>query len=106
MARRRKKSKKPPSSAGPAPKVDKSLPALPPSAPPPPSFTPDLDTPLDSFSEPPTADISPRPPHPKRNDSSPANFRRDASPVSLDSRKGMSIESLILVLHHLTLFLV
>ncbi|KAF2262172.1 rho-type GTPase-activating protein-like protein 2 [Lojkania enalia] len=85
MARRRKKSKKPPSSAGPVPKVDKSLPALPASAvqqqtaP-----TPDLDTPSDVFSEPPTADVSPRPAHPKRNDSSPVNFRRDASPASLE----------------------
>jgi len=94
MARRRKKSKKPPSSAGGVPKVDKSLPALPPSAAPPTTFTPDLDTPSDVFSEPPTADTSPRPPHPRRNDSSPANFRRDASPESLDSHKGM--------LHNLT----
>ena len=89
MARRRKKSKKPPSSAGGVPKVDKSLPALPPSAAPPTTFTPDLDTPSDVFSEPPTADTSPRPPHPRRNDSSPANFRRDTSPASLDSHKGM-----------------
>ncbi|KAF2010340.1 RhoGAP-domain-containing protein [Aaosphaeria arxii CBS 175.79] len=83
MARRRKKSKKPPSSSA---KVDKSLPALPPSAST--TFTPDIDTPSDVFSEPNTTDVSPRPPHPKRNDSSPANFRRDASPASLeDTRK-------------------
>ncbi|KAF2109918.1 hypothetical protein BDV96DRAFT_228979 [Lophiotrema nucula] len=86
MARRRKKSKKPPSSAGVAPKVDKSLPALPPSAVgSQTAFTPDLDTPSDVFSEPPTADVSPRPQHPRRNDSSPANFRRDASPASIDT---------------------
>ncbi|PSN71252.1 rho-type GTPase-activating protein-like protein 2 [Corynespora cassiicola Philippines] len=87
MARRRKKSKKPPSSAGPAPKVDKSLPALPPSAAQPSAFTPDLDTPSDVFSEPTTTDVSPRPPHPRRNDSSPANYRRDASPADVDSRR-------------------
>lgn len=89
MARRRKKSKKPPS-AGIAPKVDKSLPALPPSAAQPQAaFTPDLDTPSDVFSEPTTTDASPRPPQSRRNESSPANFRRDASPASLDdSRKG------------------
>ncbi|KAF2713127.1 RhoGAP-domain-containing protein [Pleomassaria siparia CBS 279.74] len=87
MARRRKKSKKPPSSAGAAPKVDKSLPALPSSIAPP-SFTPDIDTPSDVFSEPPTTDASPRPPHPRRNDSSPANFRRETSPESIESRKG------------------
>jgi hypothetical protein len=89
MARRRKKSKKPPSSA-PVPKVHKDLPALPPSAvPPQPTFTPDLDTPSDVFSEPGTTDVSPRPPHARRNDSSPATFRRDASPASLeDNRKG------------------
>ncbi|KAF2684075.1 RhoGAP-domain-containing protein [Lentithecium fluviatile CBS 122367] len=87
MARRRKKTKKPPA-AGPTPKVDKSLPALPPSAvhtgn----SFTPDLDTPSDVFSEPTTTDASPRPPQ-RRNDSSPANYRRDASPASgEDSRR-------------------
>ena len=91
MARRRKKSKKPPSSA-PVPKVDKSLPALPPSAVQPgAAFTPDLDTPSDVFSEPTTTDVSPRPPHARRNDSSPATFRRDASPASLeDNRKGKS----------------
>ncbi|KAF2736747.1 RhoGAP-domain-containing protein [Polyplosphaeria fusca] len=88
MARRRKKSKKPPSSAGPAPKVDKSLPALPPSAPQAStSFTPDLDTPSDVFSEPPTTDVSPRPQHSRRNDSSPANYRRDASPASIDTNR-------------------
>lgn len=90
MARRRKKTKKPPSSAGVPPKVDKSLPALPPSAAQPQTqFTPDLDTPSDVFSEPGTNDVSPRPPHPRRNDSSPANFRRDASPASAgDARRG------------------
>ena len=88
MARRRKKSKKPPAPV--APKVDKSLPALPPSAAQQPTtYTPDLDTPSDVFSEPTTTDVSPRPQHPSRSDSSPANFRRDASPASLeDSRKG------------------
>ncbi|KAF2205737.1 RhoGAP-domain-containing protein [Delitschia confertaspora ATCC 74209] len=87
MARRRKKSKKPPSS-GVAPKTDKSLPALPPTAAQPQGFTPDLDTPSEMFSEPPTTDVSPRPPHPRRNESSPANFHRDTSPASLaDSRK-------------------
>ncbi|KAF2279208.1 RhoGAP-domain-containing protein [Westerdykella ornata] len=88
MARRRKKSKKPPAAA-PAPKVDKSLPALPPNAAvPQANFTPDLDTSSDVFSEPPTTEPSPRPPHPKRTDSSPATFRRDASPASLeDPRK-------------------
>ncbi|KAF2750093.1 RhoGAP-domain-containing protein [Sporormia fimetaria CBS 119925] len=87
MARRRKKSKKPPAVAA-APKVDKSLPALPPTAAVAPqgSFTPDIETPSDVFSEPTTADVSPRPPHPKRTDSSPANFRRDASPYD-DHRK-------------------
>ncbi|KAF2004634.1 RhoGAP-domain-containing protein [Amniculicola lignicola CBS 123094] len=90
MARRRKKSKKPPSSAGGSVAKDKSLPALPPSAvQQQAAFTPDLDTPSDVFSEPTTADISPRPPHARRNDSSSAPFRRDASPASLeDSRKG------------------
>lgn len=88
MARRRKKTKKPPSTI--QPKVDKSLPALPPSAAP--QFTPDVDTPSDVFSEPPTTDASPRPPHPRRNDSSPAaNFRREASPASQnDARRGTS----------------
>ena len=90
MARRRKKSKKPPAPA--APKVDKSLPALPPqfeeqqsqrSA-----FTPDVETPSDAFSEPTTADASPRPPQPRRGDSS-SNFRRDVSPAAGDaSRRG------------------
>ncbi|ORY07389.1 rho-type GTPase-activating protein-like protein 2 [Clohesyomyces aquaticus] len=90
MARRRKKSKKPPSSAGANPKIDKSLPALPPTEAP--AFTPDLDTPSEIFSQPPTADVSPRPQHPRRQDSSPANhFRRDASPASMeDHRKGLS----------------
>ncbi|KAF2870854.1 hypothetical protein BDV95DRAFT_495996 [Massariosphaeria phaeospora] len=88
MARRRKKSKKPPTSGG-VPKVDKSLPALPPSAVPDQAvFTPDLDTPSDIFSEPTTTDVSPRPAHPRRNDSSPAHFRRETSPASVeDSRK-------------------
>ena len=87
MARRRKKTKKPPSAV--QPKVDKSLPALPPSAAN--QFTPDIDTPSEPFSEPPTTDVSPRPPHPRRNDSSPANFRREASPASQhDARKGAS----------------
>ena len=91
MARRRKKSKKPPAPA--APKVDKSLPALPPqfeeqqsqrSA-----YTPDVETPSDVFSEPTTADASPRPPQPRRGDSS-SNFRRDASPAAGDSsRRGV-----------------
>ncbi|KAJ4289014.1 Rho-type gtpase-activating protein [Kalmusia sp. IMI 367209] len=81
MARRRKKTKKPPSSSV-APKVDKSLPALPPSAAT--QFTPDIDTPSDVFSEPTTTDVSPRPPQPRRNESSPANFRREASPASGD----------------------
>ncbi|KAF2639555.1 rho-type GTPase-activating protein-like protein 2 [Massarina eburnea CBS 473.64] len=93
MARRRKKTKKPPASI--APKVDKSLPALPPNAAQGQTqqqFTPDLDTPSDVYSEA-TATDSPRPSHPRRNDSSPAaNFRRDASPVSLDDhRKNHSI---------------
>ncbi|KAJ4354146.1 Rho-type gtpase-activating protein [Didymosphaeria variabile] len=79
MARRRKKTKKPPSSSV-QPKVDKSLPALPPSAAT--QFTPDIDTPSDVFSEPTTTDVSPRPPQPRRNESSPANFRREASPAS------------------------
>ena len=85
MARRRKKTKKPPSTI--QPKVDKSLPALPPSAAT--QFTPDIDTPSEQFSEPPTTDVSPRPAQPRRNDSSPANFRREASPASQnDARKG------------------
>jgi hypothetical protein len=85
MARRRKKTKKPPSA--PTAKVDKSLPALPPSAAP--AFTPDLDTPSEIFSEPPTTDTSPRPQAPRRNESSPANFRREASPASgEDARRG------------------
>ncbi|KAJ4985057.1 RhoGAP domain-containing protein [Stagonosporopsis vannaccii] len=88
MARRRKKSKKPPAPA--APKVDKSLPALPPqfdeqqsqrSA-----FTPDVETPSEVFSEPTTADASPRPPQPRRGDSS-SNFRRDTSPSVGDSAR-------------------
>ncbi|KAH3996300.1 hypothetical protein HBI56_139580 [Parastagonospora nodorum] len=79
MARRRKKSKKPP--PGPAPKVDKSLPALPPHERP--TFTPDIDTPSDIFSEPTTTDVSPRPSNSRRNDSS-SNFRRDASPAMTD----------------------
>jgi len=84
MARRRKKSKKPP--PGPAPKVDKSLPALPPHERP--TYTPDIDTPSDIFSEPATADVSPRPAHSRRGDSS-SNFRRDASPAYTDmSRRG------------------
>ncbi|KAF2450237.1 RhoGAP-domain-containing protein [Karstenula rhodostoma CBS 690.94] len=78
MARRRKKTKKPPSSAV-QPKVDKSLPALPSAAT---QFTPDIDTPSDVFSEPTTTDVSPRPSHSRRNDSSPANFRRETSPSS------------------------
>ncbi|KAF2193238.1 rho-type GTPase-activating protein-like protein 2 [Zopfia rhizophila CBS 207.26] len=82
MARRRKKSKKPPTSGGAVPKTDKSLPALPPSAVQQQSgFTPDLDTPSDVFSGPPTTEVSPRPQGPRRNDSSPANFARDASPA-------------------------
>lgn len=89
MARRRKKSKKPPSIA---PKVDKSLPALPPQEPASSSFTPDLDTPSEAFSEPPTTDASPRPPHPRRGDSS-SNFRRDASPIPDLSRKGSSCQT-------------
>jgi hypothetical protein len=94
MARRRKKTKKAPPT-NPTPKVDKSLPALPPSAVHTgPSFTPDLDTPSDVFSEPTTTDVSPRPPHPRRNDSSPANYRRDPSPASAeDPRRGMSSKS-------------
>ncbi|KAH6629449.1 hypothetical protein C7974DRAFT_413244 [Boeremia exigua] len=82
MARRRKKSKKPPAPA--APKVDKSLPALPPQFEDRGAFTPDVDTPSDVFSEPATADASPRPPQPRRGDSS-ANFRRDASPSASDA---------------------
>ncbi|KAI8941729.1 hypothetical protein NX059_002935 [Plenodomus lindquistii] len=77
MARRRKKSKKPPAAV--APKVDKSLPALPPQESHT-SFTPDLDTPSDVFSEPTTTDVSPRPGYAKRGDST-SNFRRDASPI-------------------------
>ncbi|CAN9196155.1 unnamed protein product [Alternaria alternata] len=83
MARRRKKSKKPPSVA---PKVDKSLPALPPQEQATSTFTPDLDTPSDVFSEPTTTDVSPRPPQPRRGDSS-SNFRRDASPIGDISRR-------------------
>ena len=84
MARRRKKSKKPP--PGVAPKVDKSLPALPPHERP--TYTPDIDTPSDVFSEPTTTDVSPRPPHSRRGDSS-SNFRRDPSPALTDmSRRG------------------
>ncbi|KAF1913021.1 hypothetical protein BDU57DRAFT_503758 [Ampelomyces quisqualis] len=79
MARRRKKSKKPP--PGPAPKVDKSLPALP--AREPSTFTPDVDTPSDMFSEPPTTDVSPRPSRARRGDSS-SNFRRDVSPATTE----------------------
>lgn len=87
MARRRKKNRPPKTSSGPGAIKDKSLPPIPPTAP---SYpTPDLDTPSDVFSEPPTADVSPRPPHPRRNDSSPANFRRDNSPPSVEeSHKG------------------
>lgn len=82
MARRRKKSKKPPAAV--APKVDKSLPALPPQADSQlPTFTPDLDTPSDVFSEPATANASPRPPTARRGDSS-SNFRRDPSPGTGD----------------------
>ncbi|CAE7026722.1 hypothetical protein PTNB85_01709 [Pyrenophora teres f. teres] len=84
MARRRKKSKKPPSVA---PKVDKSLPALPPQEQSTSSnFTPDLDTPSDILSEPPTTDVSPRPQTSRRGDSS-SNFRRDASPAADLSRR-------------------
>jgi hypothetical protein len=87
MARRRKKSKKPP--PGVAPKVDKSLPALPPQERP--TYTPDIDTPSDIFSEPTTTDVSPRPSHSRRGDSS-SNFRRDASPALTDmSRRGTYI---------------
>ena len=70
MARRRKKSKKPPAAAQAAPKVDKSLPALPPQAEQSqrPNFTPDIDTPSDIFSEPTTTDVSPPPPPPRRGD--------------------------------------
>ncbi|KAL5117837.1 hypothetical protein ACEQ8H_004311 [Pleosporales sp. CAS-2024a] len=83
MARRRKKSKKPP--PGPAPKVDKSLPALPPQERP--TFTPDIDTPSDILSDPTAPDVSPRPPsHSRRNDSS-SNFRRDASPAMTDTSR-------------------
>ncbi|KAJ4364637.1 Rho-type gtpase-activating protein [Neocucurbitaria cava] len=65
MARRRKKSKKPPAQV--APKVDKSLPALPLQAEQPQTtFTPDLDTPSDVFSEPTTTDV---------HDTSPAGDR-------------------------------
>lgn len=86
MARRRKKSKKPPPAV--APKVDKSLPALPPQEKlPSTAYTPDLDTPSDIFSEPTTADASPRPPPSRRGDSS-SNLRRDASPMGDLSRKG------------------
>jgi hypothetical protein len=81
MARRRKKSKKPPPAV--APKVDKSLPALPPQEQQQPTFTPDLDTPSDVFSEPTTANASPRPPTSRRGDSS-SNVRRDASPATSD----------------------
>ncbi|KAL1608511.1 Rho-type gtpase-activating protein [Paraconiothyrium brasiliense] len=68
--------------------LDKSLPALPPSAAT--QFTPDIDTPSDVFSEPTTTDVSPRPQQSRRNESSPANFRREASPASQnDARRGM-----------------
>ncbi|KAH7071895.1 hypothetical protein BKA63DRAFT_59481 [Paraphoma chrysanthemicola] len=84
MARRRKKSKKPPAPA--APKVDKSLPALPGQVDHQrPAFTPDIDTPSDVFSEPTTTDVSPRPPHSRRGDSaSNSNSRRDPSPAVAD----------------------
>ncbi|KAF1942254.1 RhoGAP-domain-containing protein [Clathrospora elynae] len=88
MARRRKKSKKPPAAVG--AKVDKSLPALPPQDQPTTTFTPDLDTPSDVFSEPPTANASPRPAHPRRGDSS-SNFRRDASPGDLSRRDNTTL---------------
>lgn len=102
MARRRKKSKKPPAPA--APKVDKSLPALPPQFDEQQSqrsgFTPDVETPSEVFSEPTTADASPRPPQPRRGDSS-SNFRRDASPAAGDStRRGThNLDSTTSVMH-------
>lgn len=83
MARRRKKSKKPPAAV--APKVDKSLPALPPKEPQN-TYTPDLDTPSEVFSDPPTTDVSPRPAYAKRGDSA-SNFRREASPIGDLSRQ-------------------
>lgn len=86
MARRRKKKK--PHATAPAPKVDKSLPALPPQEQP--TFTPDIDTPSDIFSEPTTTDVSPRP-QAKRGDSS-STFRRDKSPATSDMmRRGTSV---------------
>ncbi|KAF2817293.1 RhoGAP-domain-containing protein [Mytilinidion resinicola] len=92
MARRRKKSKKaPPASTGAI--FDKSLPALPPSALPSSTFTPDMDTPSsEQYSEPPTTDTSPRPRGSSmRKDSSPGTFRRDASPASLEAPKGTTL---------------
>jgi hypothetical protein len=94
MARRRKKSKKPPAAV--APKVDKSLPALPPHERP--TYTPDIDTPSDIFSEPATTDVSPRPPNTRRGDSS-STFRRDASPAMTDmSRRGTEVQVRKLIL--------
>ncbi|KAF2127642.1 RhoGAP-domain-containing protein [Dothidotthia symphoricarpi CBS 119687] len=83
MARRRKKSKKPPAPA--APKVDKSLPALPGQDQPQQrtTFTPDVETPSEIYSEPPTTNTSPRLPQPRRGDTS-SSYRRDASPAASD----------------------
>ncbi|OCK86068.1 RhoGAP-domain-containing protein [Lepidopterella palustris CBS 459.81] len=88
MARRRKKSKKPPAANGPGAIRDKSLPALPPNALPSSAFTPDMDTPpSEVYSEPPTTEVSPQPRGSKsRKETSPANLHRDASPASLEDR--------------------
>ncbi|KAF2837238.1 RhoGAP-domain-containing protein [Patellaria atrata CBS 101060] len=85
MARRRKKSKaalaaraREQQNASASAILDKSLPALPPSA-------PDIQTPPpDSYAEL-TPEVSPRPRVPKpRKETSPSNFRRDASPAAGD----------------------
>ncbi|KAF2089572.1 RhoGAP-domain-containing protein [Saccharata proteae CBS 121410] len=93
MARRRKKSKanrqQPPSNTnGSAPIVlDKSLPALPPSALPQSAFTPDLETPPESYTETPP-DVSPRLQAKSRRRDRSADLRREASPASSESHHG------------------
>lgn len=85
MARRRKKSKTNRQQAEKAPPIvlDKSLPALPPSALPPSTFSPELETPpeIDTPDE-----FSPRP-RAATTDRA-GNLRREASPASVDSRNG------------------
>lgn len=93
MARRRKKSKaarqQPAAANGTAPVVlDKSLPALPPSAIPQGAFspTPEVETPSEQYSETPTE----RSPSKLRRNGSSRDIKREHSPASLeDSRKGM-----------------